>query len=77
MIKTMGRLRSKYGATIEDLELPEDIECNNDYLGNWYFISQCKNIPKDIIKRFSMIYLPNKILLNIKPQLKGEKNDRK
>ena len=66
MIRAMGRLRSKYGATIEDLELPDNVTRNNGYLGNWYFISQCKNIPKEITKRFSMIYLPDK---------KGDKNE--
>ena len=59
MIKTFGRLRNKYGATLEDLELPDNSKFNNGYLGNWHFISQCENIPKEIIKRFSMIYVPD------------------
>jgi len=61
MIKTFGRLRAKFGATLEDVILPDDFKCNNGCLGNWYFISQIEGLPKEIIKRFSMIYLSDEI----------------
>ncbi|MBU1122381.1 MAG: hypothetical protein KKF54_06785 [Candidatus Omnitrophica bacterium] len=60
-MKTMGRLRAKYGGNIEDLELPNTIQYNDDNLGNWHFISKLKGIPRDIIQRYSMLYIPEDI----------------
>ena len=55
-IKTMGRLRKKYGGTIENLEIPLNYisgQCG------WEFISKIGNLPKSIKERFSMIDIPS------------------
>ena len=59
MIKyiTIGRLRTKYGGTLQDL----NIIINTDLTG-WHFISKVKDvIAKEIYNRYSMIYINEEI----------------
>lgn len=56
---TQGRLRTKFGGIIEDLNFP--IIINTDLIG-WQFISSLKIlISKDLFNRYSMLYLTNEI----------------
>jgi len=53
MIVITGRLRSKFGGTLEDFEVSEEVASNIP--GNWTFISKIPNMPKEIIDRYSML----------------------
>ena len=60
-MKTMARLRTKFGGYIEDIDLStirEFTTKDREVLG-WAFISEFTNLPKEIIKRYSMIYIPD------------------
>jgi hypothetical protein len=50
----MGRLRSKFGGWLEEFDTTEEIAANIP--DRWVFISKVPNMPKNIIKRYSMLY---------------------
>jgi hypothetical protein len=57
-MKTMARLRTKFGGRIEDVLLP--VFSVPIGFNGWQFISAFKGkIPKELIDRYSMIYVPN------------------
>jgi len=55
-IVTLGRLRAKYGGTLEDIK--EFSTCF--IVEGWHFISEFKDIPDNIKERYSMLRVTNK-----------------
>jgi hypothetical protein len=56
-MNTYGRLRTKYGGTLEDCKVPETIKA---YSVGFEFVSKIEKLPKELFNRFSMIYIPER-----------------
>jgi len=57
-IKTIARLRKQYGGKLIDIKIDKKLNDKQEKR-NWLFISEVKEAPKDLIKKYSMIYFGN------------------